>query len=85
MIRVLLPLSMLAGPALAGPYEHMGGWGHGLGLMMLSPVLWLLMLGLLVVAVIRVSRGSHGAHAHATSAQDQPERDSRLVRGGNGA
>ncbi|GGB05806.1 hypothetical protein [Allosediminivita pacifica] len=85
MIRVLLPLSLLAGPALAGPYDHMGGWVHGWGLMMLSPVLWLLLLGLLVVAVIRVARGSHGAQAHAASVQEQPERDARLVRGGKGA
>lgn len=59
MIRFMLPLTVLATPALADPegYGHMMDWRYGYGVgMMFGPVLWLVVLGLVVVGVIWLVR-----------------------------
>lgn len=47
-----LPLTIIAGPACADPYPHMGDWGYGYGVgMMIGPALWLAVLGLVILGV----------------------------------
>lgn len=58
-------------------YDHMAGWGYGMG-MMFGPVLWLIVLGLVVAGVVWFLRGSGQA---GTRADAKAELDMRLARG----
>jgi hypothetical protein len=47
-----IPLAIMASPACADSSPHMGDWGSGYGPgMMLVPVLWLAVLGVVIVGV----------------------------------
>ncbi|WP_172328405.1 SHOCT domain-containing protein [Mangrovicoccus sp. HB161399] len=88
MKRFVLPLSVMASPALADPeyYGHMMDWGYGYGIgMMFGPVLWLIALGLVVGGVIWLVRRLDG-HAPQHRAPDPlGELDMRLARGDIGS
>lgn len=72
-------LMLLPGAAFADieGYDHMAGWGYGMG-MMFGPVLWLVVLGLVVAGVVWFLRGSGPA---GTGPDAKAELDLRLARG----
>ncbi|WP_108262689.1 SHOCT domain-containing protein [Mangrovicoccus ximenensis] len=84
MKRFVLPLSVMASPALADPegYGHMMDWGYGYGMgMMFGPVLWLIVLGLVVAGVIWAVRRFDGPAPQRRKPDALAELDMRLARG----
>ena len=78
-----LTLVLVTPPAaLAQGYGHMGemGYGYGIG-MMLAPVIWLLVLGLVVAGVIWFARqhGETGRRSGVSAAR--AELDLRFAKG----
>ena len=79
-----LPLALIAGPAAADPegYGHMTHWGTGYGAgMMLGPVLWLLVLGLIVAGLIWPVRRDDRATRSAPGNSAREALDLRFARG----
>ncbi|MFD1341495.1 SHOCT domain-containing protein [Litorisediminicola beolgyonensis] len=84
MVRSLLPLALVAQPALADTdgYGHMSHWGSGYGAgMMFGPVLWLIVIGLIVAALIWFARRVDGAPQPGREKDALSELDLRLARG----
>lgn len=85
-MRLILPLLLVATPALADPEGypgHMMDWGYGYGFgMMFGPVLWLIVLGLVVAGIIWLVRRSDGGQdtGPATS-RARAELDMRFAKG----
>ncbi|MCG6903250.1 MAG: SHOCT domain-containing protein [Rhodobacter sp.] len=84
MLRMILPASLFATPALADAegYNHMMDWGYGYGVgMMFGPVLWLIVLGLVVAGVIWLVRRTDQAHAGPGTSGALATLDMRFAKG----
>lgn len=63
-----------------------GGWGWGAGWMMIMPLVWLVLIGVVVWAVVRLARpggGEVGPAGTATTQRESPQEilDRRLATG----
>lgn len=84
MKRFAVLAATVATPARADPegYGHMMDWGYGHGFgMVLGPVLWLIVLGLVVAGVIWFARGMDGQLGQKGSKSAIAELDMRFARG----
>ncbi len=83
MKRLLFPMILAAGPALAdwgdGYGYMMDGYGYGMS-MMFGPILWLIVLGLVVVAVIWFVRRTEASPTERPG-DAMAELDMRFARG----
>ncbi|MDD9922169.1 MAG: hypothetical protein OXQ92_07825 [Boseongicola sp.] len=83
MFRIgVLVLSLLSSQAAADPggYDHMSGWGYGMG-MMFGPILWIIVLGLVVAAVIWFVRNSDIQGDKPGKSEALSELDLRFAKG----
>lgn len=84
MKLAILGCLVLATPALADTdgHGHMMGWGYGYGFgMILGPVIWIIVLGLVVAGVIWLVRNLDGEMAQKGSSRALAELDMRLAKG----
>ena len=82
--RIALMAAVLATPAQADPedYGHMMGWEHGHGYgMIIGPVLWLIILGLVIAGAIWLLRGLDGKQLQQRTSNALAELDLRFARG----
>lgn len=77
-----LPVTIIASPACADAYPHMGDWGYGYGIgMMIGPALWLAVLGLVILGVAWGILVLLGQTPSLKSSHALKELDLRLARG----
>ena len=80
--NLAIALAIMASPACADSSPHMGDWGSGYGPgMMLVPVLWLAVLGVVIVGVTWGILRLLAQSPHPKASDAQRELDLRLARG----
>ena len=84
MYRIICGVFLFATPAFADPdgYGHMSGWGYGHGAgMILGPVLWIIVLGLVAAGVVWLVRQMDEGVSRQDKTDAIGELDLRLARG----